>query len=68
MAGVSLTALRLSHSTITLVGTKKRKRNASSDHSDGELSPASPTPLEEDIATVHTRTQLHAHTLYRRSD
>uniref|UniRef100_A0A7N6AZU6 DNA helicase n=1 Tax=Anabas testudineus TaxID=64144 RepID=A0A7N6AZU6_ANATE len=32
----------LSCSTITLVGAKKRKRNMSSDHSDGELSPASP--------------------------
>uniref|UniRef100_A0A4W5RV96 Chromodomain-helicase-DNA-binding protein 8 n=1 Tax=Hucho hucho TaxID=62062 RepID=A0A4W5RV96_9TELE len=37
-------------STITLVGGKKRKRNASSDHSDGELSPASPSKaLEEDM-------------------
>ncbi|KAJ8011779.1 hypothetical protein DPEC_G00061800 [Dallia pectoralis] len=36
--------------TITLVGGKKRKRNASSDHSDGELSPASPSKaLEEDM-------------------
>ncbi|XP_067108594.1 chromodomain-helicase-DNA-binding protein 8 isoform X1 [Osmerus mordax] len=35
--------------TITPVGIKKRKRNASSDHSDGELSPASPRTLEEDL-------------------
>lgn len=35
--------------TITLVGAKKRKRNASSDHSDGELSPASPAMLEDDM-------------------
>uniref|UniRef100_A0A665X937 Chromodomain helicase DNA binding protein 8 n=1 Tax=Echeneis naucrates TaxID=173247 RepID=A0A665X937_ECHNA len=35
--------------TITLVGAKKRKRNASSDHSDGELSPASPAALEDDM-------------------
>uniref|UniRef100_A0A673Y572 Chromodomain helicase DNA binding protein 8 n=1 Tax=Salmo trutta TaxID=8032 RepID=A0A673Y572_SALTR len=36
--------------TITLVGGKKRKRNASSDHSDGELSPSSPSKaLEEDM-------------------
>ncbi|KAG7466762.1 chromodomain-helicase-DNA-binding protein 8 isoform X1, partial [Solea senegalensis] len=35
--------------TITLVGAKKRKRNASSDHSDGELSPASPATLEDDM-------------------
>uniref|UniRef100_A0A8C4I647 Chromodomain helicase DNA binding protein 8 n=1 Tax=Dicentrarchus labrax TaxID=13489 RepID=A0A8C4I647_DICLA len=37
--------------TITLVGAKKRKRNASSDHSDGELSPASPATLEDDLIT-----------------
>ncbi|XP_060900017.1 chromodomain-helicase-DNA-binding protein 8 [Labrus mixtus] len=37
--------------TITLVGAKKRKRNASSDHSDGEMSPASPAALEEDLIT-----------------
>ncbi|KAM8727380.1 chromodomain-helicase-DNA-binding protein 8 isoform 3-T3 [Acanthopagrus schlegelii] len=37
--------------TITLVGAKKRKRNASSDHSDGELSPASPAALEDDLIT-----------------
>ncbi|KAA8587477.1 hypothetical protein FQN60_016339 [Etheostoma spectabile] len=37
--------------TITLVGAKKRKRNASSDHSDGELSPASPTALDDDLIT-----------------
>lgn len=42
----------LSYSTITLVGAKKRKRNVSSDHSDGELSPASPAALEEDLITV----------------
>ncbi|XP_041698805.2 chromodomain-helicase-DNA-binding protein 8-like isoform X2 [Coregonus clupeaformis] len=36
--------------TITLVGGKKRKRNSSSDHSDGELSPASPSKsLDEDM-------------------
>nr|XP_020460157.1 chromodomain-helicase-DNA-binding protein 8-like isoform X2 [Monopterus albus] len=35
--------------TITLVGAKKRKRNMSSDHSDGELSPASPAALEDDM-------------------
>uniref|UniRef100_A0AAX7T9T2 DNA helicase n=1 Tax=Astatotilapia calliptera TaxID=8154 RepID=A0AAX7T9T2_ASTCA len=39
------------YSTITLVGAKKRKRNASSDHSDGELSPASPAALEDDMIT-----------------
>uniref|UniRef100_A0AAR2KVJ7 DNA helicase n=1 Tax=Pygocentrus nattereri TaxID=42514 RepID=A0AAR2KVJ7_PYGNA len=40
-------------STITLVGLKKRKRNASSDHSDGELSPpASPRTQEEDLSQV----------------
>uniref|UniRef100_H3CR68 Chromodomain-helicase-DNA-binding protein 8 n=1 Tax=Tetraodon nigroviridis TaxID=99883 RepID=H3CR68_TETNG len=37
------------NSTITLVGAKKRKRNASSDHSDGEISPASPVPLDDDL-------------------
>ncbi|XP_041805875.1 chromodomain-helicase-DNA-binding protein 8 isoform X3 [Chelmon rostratus] len=37
--------------TITLVGAKKRKRNVSSDHSDGELSPASPAALEDDLIT-----------------
>nr|XP_015812879.2 chromodomain-helicase-DNA-binding protein 8 isoform X1 [Nothobranchius furzeri] len=35
--------------TITLVGAKKRKRNPSSDHSDGELSPPSPVALEDDM-------------------
>ncbi|XP_026229672.1 chromodomain-helicase-DNA-binding protein 8 isoform X3 [Anabas testudineus] len=35
--------------TITLVGAKKRKRNMSSDHSDGELSPASPAALEDEM-------------------
>ncbi|XP_072297120.1 chromodomain-helicase-DNA-binding protein 8 isoform X3 [Eucyclogobius newberryi] len=35
--------------TITLVGAKKRKRNGSSDHSDGELSPASPAMLDDDM-------------------
>ncbi|XP_012690756.2 chromodomain-helicase-DNA-binding protein 8 isoform X2 [Clupea harengus] len=36
--------------TITLVGGKKRKRNGSSDHSEGELSPAaSPRALEDDM-------------------
>ncbi|XP_011484855.1 chromodomain-helicase-DNA-binding protein 8 isoform X1 [Oryzias latipes] len=35
--------------TITLVGAKKRKRNASSDHSDGELSPPSPVALDDDM-------------------
>uniref|UniRef100_A0AAR2LG19 DNA helicase n=1 Tax=Pygocentrus nattereri TaxID=42514 RepID=A0AAR2LG19_PYGNA len=40
-------------STITLVGLKKRKRNASSDHSDGELSPpASPRTQEEDLSQM----------------
>uniref|UniRef100_A0AAQ6AM39 DNA helicase n=1 Tax=Amphiprion ocellaris TaxID=80972 RepID=A0AAQ6AM39_AMPOC len=34
-----------------VVGAKKRKRNASSDHSDGELSPASPAALEDDMIT-----------------
>ncbi|XP_030629653.1 chromodomain-helicase-DNA-binding protein 8 [Chanos chanos] len=39
--------------TITPVGGKKRKRNASSDHSDGELSPpASPRTLEEDMSQM----------------
>ncbi|XP_072544368.1 chromodomain-helicase-DNA-binding protein 8 [Salminus brasiliensis] len=39
--------------TITLVGIKKRKRNASSDHSDGELSPpASPRTQEEDLSQM----------------
>uniref|UniRef100_A0AAY4ARW9 Chromodomain-helicase-DNA-binding protein 8 n=1 Tax=Denticeps clupeoides TaxID=299321 RepID=A0AAY4ARW9_9TELE len=38
------------HSTITLVSGRKRKRNGSSDHSDGELSPpASPRALEDDL-------------------
>ncbi|KAF3858602.1 hypothetical protein F7725_011803 [Dissostichus mawsoni] len=37
--------------TITLVGAKKRKRTGSSDHSDGELSPASPTTLDDDLIT-----------------
>ncbi|XP_068604555.1 chromodomain-helicase-DNA-binding protein 8 [Brachionichthys hirsutus] len=37
--------------TITLVGAKKRKRNPSSDHSDGEQSPASPAALEDDLIT-----------------
>ncbi|KAK5859635.1 hypothetical protein PBY51_021178 [Eleginops maclovinus] len=37
--------------TITLVGAKKRKRNGSSDHSDGELSPASPAALDDDLIT-----------------
>ncbi|XP_051555980.1 chromodomain-helicase-DNA-binding protein 8 isoform X1 [Myxocyprinus asiaticus] len=37
--------------TITLVGGKKRKRNASSDHSDVDLSPpVSPRTLEEDMS------------------
>uniref|UniRef100_A0A673LKQ9 Chromodomain-helicase-DNA-binding protein 8-like n=1 Tax=Sinocyclocheilus rhinocerous TaxID=307959 RepID=A0A673LKQ9_9TELE len=39
------------HSTITLVGGKKRKRNASSDHSDIDLSPpVSPRTLEEEMS------------------
>uniref|UniRef100_A0A8B9LS63 Chromodomain helicase DNA binding protein 8 n=1 Tax=Astyanax mexicanus TaxID=7994 RepID=A0A8B9LS63_ASTMX len=39
--------------TITLVGIKKRKRNPSSDHSDGELSPpASPRTQEEDLSQM----------------
>lgn len=39
-------------STITLVGGKKRKRNASSDHSDGELNaPATPS-TQEDLSQV----------------
>uniref|UniRef100_A0A671S425 Chromodomain-helicase-DNA-binding protein 8-like n=1 Tax=Sinocyclocheilus anshuiensis TaxID=1608454 RepID=A0A671S425_9TELE len=38
-------------STITLVGGKKRKRNASSDHSDIDLSPpVSPRTLEEEMS------------------
>lgn len=41
-------------STITLVGAKKRKRNASSDHSDGEVSPASPVPLDDELIMVQT--------------
>ncbi|XP_051944693.1 chromodomain-helicase-DNA-binding protein 8 isoform X1 [Hippocampus zosterae] len=40
---------KIKTNTITLVGAKKRKRNSSSDHSDGELSPASPAALEEDL-------------------
>uniref|UniRef100_A0A8C5NC61 Chromodomain-helicase-DNA-binding protein 8 n=1 Tax=Gouania willdenowi TaxID=441366 RepID=A0A8C5NC61_GOUWI len=40
---------KMKTNTITLVGTKKRKRNASSDHSDGELSPASPAALDDDM-------------------
>ncbi|KAM4551021.1 chromodomain-helicase-DNA-binding protein 8 isoform 2-T2 [Odontesthes bonariensis] len=40
---------KIKPNTITLVGAKKRKRNASSDHSDGELSPASPAALEDDM-------------------
>ncbi|XP_023140289.2 chromodomain-helicase-DNA-binding protein 8 isoform X4 [Amphiprion ocellaris] len=42
---------KIKTNTITLVGAKKRKRNASSDHSDGELSPASPAALEDDMIT-----------------
>ncbi|XP_034558347.1 chromodomain-helicase-DNA-binding protein 8 isoform X2 [Notolabrus celidotus] len=42
---------KIKTNTITLVGAKKRKRNASSDHSDGEMSPASPAALEEDLIT-----------------
>uniref|UniRef100_A0A8C5C9X9 Chromodomain helicase DNA binding protein 8 n=1 Tax=Gadus morhua TaxID=8049 RepID=A0A8C5C9X9_GADMO len=49
LGGSSKSKSKAKTNTITLVGTKKRKRNASSDHSDGELSPASPTPMEEDI-------------------
>lgn len=46
------------------MGGKKRKRNASSDHSDGELSPTSPSKaLEEDMLAVShvppTDTRLH---------
>uniref|UniRef100_A0A8C4I5P1 Chromodomain helicase DNA binding protein 8 n=1 Tax=Dicentrarchus labrax TaxID=13489 RepID=A0A8C4I5P1_DICLA len=37
--------------TTGVAGSKKRKRNASSDHSDGELSPASPATLEDDLIT-----------------
>lgn len=52
-----LSSLHLSSpSTITLVGAKKRKRNASSDHSDGELSPASPAALEDDMTMVQEHT------------
>lgn len=41
------------HSTITLVGGKKRKRNGSSDHSDVDLSPpVSPRTMEEDMSQV----------------
>lgn len=47
-----VSALKHSCSTITLVGAKKRKRNASSDHSDGELSPASPAALEDELIMV----------------
>lgn len=40
-------------STITLVGGKKRKRNASSDHSDGELNPpVTPLTQEENLSQV----------------
>lgn len=45
-------------STITLVGAKKRKRNASSDHSDGEISPASPVPLDDELIMVQTSDKL----------
>lgn len=45
-------------STITLVGAKKRKRNASSDHSDGEVSPASPVPLEDDLIMVQSHVYM----------
>lgn len=45
-------------STITLVGAKKRKRNASSDHSDGEISPASPVALEDDLIMVQAHTRI----------
>ncbi|KAM9500245.1 chromodomain-helicase-DNA-binding protein 8 isoform 1-T1 [Clarias gariepinus] len=39
--------------TITLVGGKKRKRNASSDHSDGELNnPATPLTQEENLSQM----------------
>ncbi|KAM8839082.1 chromodomain-helicase-DNA-binding protein 8 isoform 1-T1 [Synchiropus picturatus] len=40
---------KIKTNTITLVGAKKRKRNPSSDHSDGEMSPASPAALEDDL-------------------
>uniref|UniRef100_A0A665X7Z3 Chromodomain helicase DNA binding protein 8 n=1 Tax=Echeneis naucrates TaxID=173247 RepID=A0A665X7Z3_ECHNA len=36
-------------SKVKTPGGTKRKRNASSDHSDGELSPASPAALEDDM-------------------
>ncbi|KAL0966321.1 hypothetical protein UPYG_G00293860 [Umbra pygmaea] len=49
-AGGSKCKSKAKINTITLVGGKKRKRNTSSDHSDGELSPASPSKtLEEDM-------------------
>ncbi|XP_029561313.1 chromodomain-helicase-DNA-binding protein 8 isoform X1 [Salmo trutta] len=48
--GCSKSKSKAKINTITLVGGKKRKRNASSDHSDGELSPTSPSKaLEEDM-------------------
>ncbi|XP_038860170.1 chromodomain-helicase-DNA-binding protein 8-like [Salvelinus namaycush] len=48
--GCSKSKSKAKINTITLVGGKKRKRNASSDHSDGELSPASPSKvLDEDM-------------------
>ncbi|CAB1317220.1 unnamed protein product [Coregonus sp. 'balchen'] len=50
VSGTSGSKSKAKINTITLVGGKKRKRNASSDHSDGELSPASPSKaLEEDM-------------------
>ncbi|XP_017572567.1 chromodomain-helicase-DNA-binding protein 8 isoform X2 [Pygocentrus nattereri] len=51
--GSSKSKSKAKPNTITLVGLKKRKRNASSDHSDGELSPpASPRTQEEDLSQM----------------
>uniref|UniRef100_A0A3B3WQN2 Uncharacterized protein n=1 Tax=Poecilia mexicana TaxID=48701 RepID=A0A3B3WQN2_9TELE len=49
IAGAGNKSKSKAKATITLVGAKKRKRNASSDVSDGELSPPSPAALEDDM-------------------
>ncbi|XP_029561316.1 chromodomain-helicase-DNA-binding protein 8 isoform X2 [Salmo trutta] len=57
--GCSKSKSKAKINTITLVGGKKRKRNASSDHSDGELSPTSPSKaLEEDMLARRSNRQV----------
>uniref|UniRef100_A0A8C8INP8 Chromodomain-helicase-DNA-binding protein 8 n=1 Tax=Oncorhynchus tshawytscha TaxID=74940 RepID=A0A8C8INP8_ONCTS len=57
--GCSKSKSKAKINTITLVGGKKRKRNASSDHSDGELSPASPSKaLDEDMLARRSNRQV----------